>query len=64
MEWGDCMSKSTFKKKRVEIITVCICAVLIAAILVILIMFNNSKEFIYNITRIFIPLLYTIINSL
>ena len=48
MEWGDCMSKSTFKKKRVEIITVCICAVLIAAILVILIMFNKSKEFIYN----------------
>lgn len=48
MEWGDCMSKSTFKKKRVEIITVCICAVLIAAILVILIIFNKSKEFIYN----------------
>ncbi len=48
MEWGDCMSKSTFKKKRVEIITVCICAVLIAVILVILILFNKSKEFIYN----------------
>lgn len=48
MEWGDCMSKSTFKKKRVEIITVCICAVLIAAILVILILFNKSKEFVYN----------------
>lgn len=48
MEWGDCMSKSTFKKKKVEIITVCICAVLIATILVILIMFNKSKEFIYN----------------
>lgn len=48
MEWGDCMSKSTFKKKKVEIITVCICAVLIAVILVILILFNKSKEFIYN----------------
>lgn len=48
MEWGDCMSKSTFKKKKVEIITVCICAVLIATILVILIMFNKSKEFVYN----------------
>ena len=31
-----------------EIITVCICVVLIAAILAILIVFNKSKDFVYN----------------
>ena len=48
MEWGDYMSKGTLKKKKVEIITVCICVVLIAAILAILIVFNKSKDFVYN----------------
>lgn len=48
MEWGDYMSKGTLKKKKVEIITVCICVVLIAAILAILIAFNKSKDFVYN----------------
>ena len=48
MEWGDYMSKGTLKKKKVEIITVCICVVLIAAILAILIVFNKSKDFFYN----------------
>ncbi|MFQ9610023.1 MAG: hypothetical protein ACLU90_06755 [Lachnospira sp.] len=42
------MSKGTLKKKKVEIITVCICVVLIAAILAILIVFNKSKDFVYN----------------
>ena len=48
MEWGDYMSKGTLKKKKVEIITVCICVVLIAAILAILIVFNKRKDFVYN----------------
>ena len=48
MEWGDYMSKGNLKKKKVEIITVCICVVLIAAILAILIVFNKSKDFVYN----------------
>lgn len=48
MEWGDYMSKGTLKKKKVEIITVCICVVLIAAILAILIVFNKNKDFVYN----------------
>ena len=48
MEWGDYMSKGTLRKKKVEIITVCICVVLIAAILAVLIVFNKSKDFVYN----------------